>query len=179
MNKIVLLLIFGMIIFAGCLEQSTTTNGSGSAVSTNNNDNSSVQISTGGSVAPANPTVTTTTTQAADKITIQLSDVSSTVKYYTYNSGGVAIKYFAVKGSDDKVRIAFDACEVCYRAKKGYTQVGDSVKCNNCGLQFKIDDLGTKNKGSGCWPAYLPNEVQGDKIVIKKIDLEKGKYLFS
>jgi uncharacterized membrane protein len=77
------------------------------------------------------------------------------------------------------VRTAFDACEVCYNANKGYSQVGSDMICNNCGLSFKIDGLGTSNKGSGCWPAYLPNEVKGDNVVIKKSDLEAGAYLFS
>ncbi len=120
----------------------------------------------------------TTANTQMDEVKIPLSEISTTAKYYTYDSGGIAIKYFAVKGSDGKVRTAFDACEVCYRAKKGYSQVGSSMKCNNCGLQFRIDDLGTMNKGSGCWPAYLPNEVSGSSIIIKKTDLDKGAYLF-
>lgn len=116
----------------------------------------------------------------ADLVEIRLSDVSGTVTHYSYKSKNNAeVKYFAVKGSDGIIRTAFDACEVCYNAKKGYSQSGSDVVCNNCGLRFKIDDLGTKNKGAGCWPAYLPHEVKGDKIVIKKSDLEAGAYLFS
>ena len=116
--------------------------------------------------------------QNQDSVLIKLSEISETVKHYTYDAGGTTVKYFAVKGSDGVVRTAFDACEVCYDARKGYSQDGTDVVCNNCGLRFKIDDLGEKNRGSGCWPAYLPHEIDGDEIVIKKTDLESGSYLF-
>lgn len=114
-----------------------------------------------------------------DSVWISLSDVSETAGFYEYDSNGVRVKYIAVKGSDGVVRTAFDACEVCYRAKKGYSQVGSDLVCNNCGLKFAIDGLGTKNKGQGCWPAYLPNEVKDGRIYIKKADLDAGSYLFS
>ncbi len=116
---------------------------------------------------------------SSDSVAISLSDVTETVKHYQFDANGVMVKYFAVKGSDGAVRTAFDACEVCYRAKKGYAQVGTDVRCNNCGLSFNIDELGTANRGTGCWPAYLPNEVIGDEVLIKKSDLESGAYLFS
>jgi uncharacterized membrane protein len=113
-----------------------------------------------------------------DSVWISLSDISENAGFYEYDSGGVKVKYIAVKGSDGVVRTAFDACEVCYRAKKGYSQAGTDLVCNNCGLKFAIDGLGTKNKGQGCWPAYLPNEVKDGKAHIKKADLDAGSYLF-
>lgn len=117
--------------------------------------------------------------QDTDSVAIRLSDIGGTVEHYTYDADGVAVRYFAVEGSDGVVRTAFDACEVCYGAGKGYSQDGTDVVCNNCGLRFRIDDLGTENQGRGCWPAYLPHGVNGDEIVIKKSDLEAGAYLFS
>lgn len=114
-----------------------------------------------------------------DDVVLLLSDISGTVNHYEHESGGKRVKYFAVEGSDGEVRTAFDACEVCYNAGKGYSQAGDSVMCNNCGLKFRIDDLGTKNKGAGCWPAYLPHEIKGDYVVIRKADLEQGARFFS
>ncbi len=125
------------------------------------------------------PLPDTTGTAQPDSVSIPLSGVTESARHYVYNSNGVEIRYFAVKGSDGTVRTAFDACEVCYRAGKGYTQVGNDVRCNNCGLSFSIDALGTKNQGKGCWPAYLPNELADDSVIIKKSDLEAGAYLFS
>ena len=67
-----------------------------------------------------------------DQITIPLSEVSTTAKFYTFNYKGVDINYFAVLGSDGKPRTAFDACDVC-GGYKGYQQVGTDIKCRNCG----------------------------------------------
>ena len=114
-----------------------------------------------------------------DSVWISLSDITEQAGYYEYDSGGVKVRYIAVKGSDGEVRTAFDACEVCYQARKGYSQEGSDLVCNNCGLRFQIDGLGTKNQGRGCWPGYLPHEVKEGKVYIKKADLDAGKYLFS
>ena len=110
---------------------------------------------------------------------IPLSEVSPTVKHYSYNYQGTEVKYFAVVGPDGEVKTAFDACEVCHAAGKGYSQDGDSVICNNCGLKFRISELGEKNKGTGCWPAHLEHEIQENYILIKKTDVEAGSRFFS
>jgi uncharacterized membrane protein len=118
-------------------------------------------------------------TDDANVVKIPLSEVSEKAVWYTYNSGGVKIKYFAVKAKDGSVKTAFDACDVCYRSKRGYRQQGDDMICNNCGNYYPISGLGTKNlKGGGCWPGYLPSSVEGDYLVMKKTDLEAGKYRF-
>ena len=112
-------------------------------------------------------------------VKVPLSDVSDTnFHFYSYDSGGTAIKYFIVKDSGGNVHTAFDACNVCYEAKKGYEQSGDKAKCRNCGKTFSVSDIGTKNSAGGCWPGYLPHTLSGDSIVIKTSDLETGKYLF-
>lgn len=99
--------------------------------------------------------------------------------FYSIDIGGTTVKYFAVKDSSDNVHTAFNACDVCYRAKKGYHQSGDYAQCNNCGRTFSIADIGTKNTAGGCWPGYLASQVQDNNVVIKKSDLEAGKYYFS
>jgi uncharacterized membrane protein len=130
----------------------------------------------------------TTTTQNASnsntggsfgEVKIPLNEISETAKFYTFESNGVQIKYFVVKGSDGSIKTAFDACDVCYAKKKGYTQEGNLMKCNNCGKTFAIDSLGKENiTGKGCWPGYLPNTTSGDSIVLKVSDIESGKFRF-
>jgi len=108
-------------------------------------------------------------------IRISLSEISENAVWYNYGD----IKYFVVKASDGSIKSAFDACDICYGSKKGYRQQGDDMICNNCGNYYSISGLGTKNlKGGGCWPGYLPSEIQGENLVIKKSDLEKGEYRF-
>lgn len=111
-------------------------------------------------------------------ITIPLSDITSTVEFFTYTDNGVGINYFAVRGSDGEVRTAFDACDVC-GGYKGYQQKGTDIECRNCGKVFSIDGLGTQNKGYGCWPSYLPHTIQGDNIVIGVSDIRKSRRRFA
>lgn len=110
-------------------------------------------------------------------VKIPLTDISNTVKFYEYNDNGVYIKYFVVLGSDGKPRTAFDACDVC-GGYKGYEQTGTDITCKNCGRVFKIDGLGTQNKGYGCWPSYLPHKIEGDNVLIKIDDIKTGKSRF-
>ena len=118
-------------------------------------------------------------TQDAEIVKIPLSSISTKAEWHEHDSNGVKVKYFTVKASDGTPKIAFDACNVCYKSRKGYKQQGKDMVCNNCGNHYAIDGLGTKNlKGGGCWPGYLPNSIEGDYFVIKKSDLDKGAYRF-
>lgn len=113
-----------------------------------------------------------------EEVEIPLDEITEEARWYEEEIKGVTVKFFAIRDGDD-VKTAFDACDVCYRSNKGYSQDGDFMVCNNCGNKYAISGLGTKNKaGGGCWPGYLPSEVKGDKLVIKESDLEKGKYRF-
>lgn len=107
-----------------------------------------------------------------DYVSIPLSEFSITVQHQQYDYYGTNVRFIATLGSDGLPRIAFDACDVCGDA--GYTQVGTDVRCNNCGRMFSIDGLGSKNKGAGCWPSYLPMKIEGENVLIKKSDLESG-----
>ena len=44
-------------------------------------------------------------------------------RHYQHAAGnGITVKYFILKSSDGVVRAAFDACDVCWPAGKGYYQ---------------------------------------------------------
>jgi len=113
-----------------------------------------------------------------DTISIPLSEISEDMNLMEYQANGVNVRYFIVLGSDGEVRTAFDACDVC-GGNKGYAQNGDDVVCKNCGRVFSIDDLGSKNRGGGCWPSYLPHQIQGNNVIIQKSDLEAGAFRFA
>lgn len=96
--------------------------------------------------------------------------------FYTFNDGGKAINFFVLRSSDGVLRAAFDSCDVCYAARKGYRQEGDTMVCNNCGQQFpstRINEI----KG-GCNPAPLARSVEGDHLVLKTSDILKGGFYF-
>ena len=108
-------------------------------------------------------------------IKIPLAGIDGTADFFNYDG----IEFFVVRAKDGSVKTAFNACDVCYRSKKGYRQEGDDMVCNNCGNHYRISGLGTANlKGGGCWPGYLEASVEGDYMVIAKSSLESGRYRF-
>ncbi|MCJ7572573.1 MAG: DUF2318 domain-containing protein [Candidatus Thermoplasmatota archaeon] len=117
--------------------------------------------------------------QTDTEIFIPVSNLSTTAKFYSFESEGVTIRYFAVKDASGNVHIAFDACDVCYEAKKGYRQNGDVMHCINCGKEFPITSIGTDNTDGGCWPSYLPMRIDENTVVIKIADLVAKQYMFS
>lgn len=89
---------------------------------------------------------------------------------------GRQFHYFAVRSSDEVYRAAFDACDVCFRANRGYRQEGDVMVCNQCGQTFpsmKVNEI----KG-GCNPAPLTRQVLGQYLVIQKADIAAGSPYF-
>lgn len=114
----------------------------------------------------------------SDQIEIAASEVTPTARFYSYKAKGTEVRFFAVRGSDGNVRVAMDACDVCYSSKKGYVQRGDSMKCNNCGNEYDTDGIGTRNVQGGCWPSYIPIKESGGKVLIETKDLEAKTFMF-
>jgi uncharacterized membrane protein len=113
-----------------------------------------------------------------DVIEIPLSRVTESAKTQNYNSNGVTVKYFVVKGSDGQVHTAFDACDVCFQEKKGYSQDGQYMVCRNCGNSYTTNQIGTANTGGGCWPGYLKHRIEDGNLIIEKSDLDLGRRYF-
>ena len=112
------------------------------------------------------------------EIRIPVASISKEAEFYTHETDGVDIRFFSVIGSDNNIHVAVDACDICYHAKMGYEQDGDDMKCINCGLKFDINGIGTVNTGGGCWPSYIPIDIDGDNVVIEISDLEEKVYMF-
>jgi len=120
------------------------------------------------------------TSGSSDYVKLQLSEITDTAKWYTYDSAGTEIRFFAVRASDGSIKTGFDACDVCYGSHKGYRQEGNYMVCNNCGNKYPIDGLGTENKNpGGCWPGYLPSTISGNDLLIKRSDLTGGTWRFA
>jgi hypothetical protein len=96
--------------------------------------------------------------------------------YYTYMNEGHPIEFFVLKSKDGVVRAAFNACDVCFASKKGYTQDGDYMVCNNCGRRFPADQINVVQ--GGCNPSPLERTVEGDSLVIQVQDIVTGGAYF-
>lgn len=113
----------------------------------------------------------------AGEIRIPIADVNDgEAHYFKFEAADRVVKFFVVKSADGKIRAAFDACDVCFREKKGYSQAGDYMVCNNCGRKFHSNRINVI-KG-GCNPAPLHRTVQGDELVIRVADVVPGARYF-
>lgn len=96
--------------------------------------------------------------------------------YFDHKLGRITIRYFVVKSADGVLRAAFDACDVCWPAGKGYAQDGDFMVCRNCGQRFhstKVNEV----KG-GCNPAPLERRMENGMLLIRVSDILEGKTYF-
>jgi len=116
----------------------------------------------------------------ADGGVVQVAQADLTdgkARFYRVRGADNEISFFLVKSKDGEIRAAFDTCDVCFRAKKGYRQEGDSMICNNCDQAFKTELVGVI-KG-GCNPAPLAKELRDGKVIIALADLEQGSWYFA
>ena len=119
----------------------------------------------------------TSVEESNGEVRIAAEDVSDgKAHYYTYQNGNKTIKFFIVKSPDGVIRAAFDACDVCFSAKKGYSQEGDFMVCNNCGQKFHSNRVNVIE--GGCNPAPLKREKIGEQLVIKVADIIPGGRYF-
>jgi uncharacterized membrane protein len=126
-------------------------------------------LATFGSIVPA---------ARAEEISYPVSQFADgKAKFFEYKlPDGIMVKYFILKSSDGVIRAAFDACDVCWSAGKGYQQKGDFMVCRNCGRQFastRINDV-----TGGCNPAALKRREESGKVVIDTADIAKGRKYF-
>lgn len=122
-----------------------------------------------------------TTVQAADPedgaVRIPLAALKDgKAHFFSFGTGERTVRFFALRKSDGSIGVALDACNACYRAKRGYRQDGDQVICNNCGMAFRPEDIGVVT--GGCNPIPLVHTVTGDTIVVKDEELEQGRKYF-
>lgn len=98
-------------------------------------------------------------------------------RHFEQVSGNFAIKYFILKSSDGVIRAAFDACDVCWPAGKGYYQEGDYMVCRNCGRRFA--SIRVNEVKGGCNPAPLNRKVENGKVIIEVKDILEGIQYFN
>lgn len=113
-----------------------------------------------------------------NSIILDTSNITSTATFVNYNDDGIIIQFILVRGTDNKVRIALNTCQVCNPSPKAYfIQEGEYLVCQNCGTKFHINKIGIE-KG-GCNPTPVEEKQEEDnKIIINKdyVDTFKSKF---
>lgn len=118
---------------------------------------------------------------AGNSVAIEESSVDDgDMHSFTYYSEkeGKNIYFFVIKASDGTYRVAANACEVCYGEKKGFTQVGDKIKCENCGTTYGIDQIAKEKGGCNPRPIDADASVEGGQVLIDIADLESTADMF-
>ncbi len=98
-------------------------------------------------------------------------------RHFEHVDGKLTIRYFILKSSDGIIRAAFDACDVCWPAGKGYYQEGDNMVCRNCGRRFA--SVMVNEVQGGCNPAPLNRTMDNGKLVIQVKDILDGRQYFN
>ncbi|MBQ8995006.1 MAG: DUF2318 domain-containing protein, partial [Oscillospiraceae bacterium] len=87
-------------------------------------------------------------------ILIQATDLSQDKVAFIPLGGDSKIELLARIGEDGEIKVALGTCQSCNGSPKAYyTQEGDLIKCNNCGLTFPLEIL--DSPGSGCHPITI------------------------
>ncbi len=114
----------------------------------------------------------------ADQVEYAVNQFSDgKARHFSYSVGQQTIAYFILKSSDGVIRAAFDACDVCWPAGKGYVQQGDQMICRNCGRKF--DSVRINEVKVGCNPAPLNRRIEGARLIIQKADILHGLRYFT
>jgi uncharacterized membrane protein len=113
---------------------------------------------------------------AKGRLEIPLASISDGKAHHfkVQATDGVMVTFFVLKSKDGVIRAAIDACDVCYRAGKGYEQSGDEMVCLNCGMRFASSRI-NEVKG-GCNPAPLNRTMEGENLVIAMDDIDQNSW---
>jgi uncharacterized membrane protein len=138
--------------------------------------------------SPARPLATALATTNHAAFPLVVADTAGVVRlpltelsdgaahFYTVMVGDLPVEFFAIWTPDNVIRTAYNACDVCFRAKLGYRQEGLFMVCNNCGNRFPVGKIDTVN--GGCNPAPLAAHIDGQELVIAPADLVAGLSYF-
>lgn len=112
-------------------------------------------------------------------VAIPLSAVSMTARWYEYGINGTTVRFFAVKDTNGTVHLSMDACPKCYKKHAGFRQEGGSMVENCCNMPYPFENITAEGcNRTGCHPAFLPDHIEGDRVMILKSDLVAGSYMF-
>lgn len=101
-----------------------------------------------------------------DALEISRSELSTSIKIYSFTVDGLQMEVLAAKDKDGTVRTAFNTCQVCNGSPKAYfEEKGDSVACQNCGNAFGRKDVGVLSGGCNPYPIFASDREDTENAV--------------
>ena len=113
-------------------------------------------------------------------VVVQASALSTDQISFLKLSTDSRIELIAIRGEDGNAYAALGTCQSCNGSPNAYyTQTGNMLQCNNCGLTFPLSVIGVD--GVGCHPIMLDDSIvqRGDgTLVINAAALSAYEPLF-
>ena len=112
--------------------------------------------------------------KGGEVVRIPVASISDDKAHYfrVKTDDGKFLEFFTVRSADGVIRVAVDACDVCYKAGRGYTKEGNVMVCENCGMRFPLSRINVV-KG-GCNPAPLTRKVEGEYLMLTMEEIKQN-----
>lgn len=97
-------------------------------------------------------------------IVIREDDITEEATFISYEVDGVTIGFIAVRGTDGKVRVAFNTCHSCGPAPNAYfIQEGEYFICQNCKNKIHVDKI--SEDVDDCSPRVIEEMTEEEGII--------------
>ncbi|MDR0502712.1 MAG: DUF2318 domain-containing protein [Treponema sp.] len=88
---------------------------------------------------------------------IHISEIIKDISFYPITVNRINMEIIMVRGSDNTLRITYNACKNCYRSGKGFfIHEDDELVCQKCKMRFHIDIIGLSTED--CQPISITDE---------------------
>lgn len=113
-----------------------------------------------------------------DNLTIPLTELSDTPRFYDWDSGGTVMQVIARLDSSGEPRLAYNTCQVCLGSPYAYFELTQGwLVCQNCGNAFPPDSVGKVS--GGCNPKPLTKyDVSAESVTVSAEDLASAAPMF-
>ena len=101
--------------------------------------------------------------------------------FLDWTQNGTAMQLIARKDESGEVRLAFNTCQSCGGSPYAWFEYlgNDTLQCQNCGLSFALDTVGT-TRASGCNPVTITEfTVDGDTVTVPQSVLADNVHRFT
>ena len=113
-------------------------------------------------------------------LVIQIEDITGNALFFPMVIDGLSMEVLAVRAPDGTIRTAFNTCQLCYASGLGYyVQVGSVLVCQNCNMQFPMNQIELEVGGCNPVPIFPADKTQtNETITISLEHIRQAKSIF-